>query len=146
LENWVNLNKLKPEPSSPAEIKDLLDLIDRDLKDSQASGVSIDQRFKTAYEAALIAAKLTLRASGYRTVGGGLQHHNLIFSLPLTIDAETELVTKFQAFSKKRHLASYEAMGLVSKQELKEMIELAEDLHQRVRKWLKANHPELWEG
>lgn len=71
LQDWVNLNKLKPEPSSPAEIRDLLALVARNLKDCQASGVSIDQRFKTAYEAALVAAKTALRACGYKTVGGG---------------------------------------------------------------------------
>lgn len=143
LENWVKLNKLKPEPTSPTEIKDLLAVIDRDLKDCQVTVVSIDQRFKTAYEAALISAKAALRASGYRTGGGGLQHHDLIFSLPLTIGAEQELVIRFQALSKKRHQASYEVRGAVSEQELEEMIELARYLRESVQAWLKANRPEL---
>lgn len=123
----------------------MLALVERNLKDCQASGISIDQRFKTACEAALVTAKAALHASGFRTIGGGPQHHDLIFSLPLTIETETELVIKFQAFGKKRHLASYEVMGTISEQELKEMIELAQHLRQRVKEWLKANHPELLE-
>jgi len=144
-ENLVEQGKLLPEPTSPEEIKDLITSSDSYLTDSRSTGISIGLRFNAAYQSALLSAKAALRACGYRTVRGGGHHNLIIFSLPLTIGTDSQMSIDFQTFSHKRHRAFYESIESVSEQELREMIELAEDLRQRVEEWLKANHPELLE-
>lgn len=144
LENWVSLKKLQREPASKNETADLLKNVDEFLTDSKSTTVSNNTRFNTAYNAALLLAKVALRACGYRTAGSGAHHFDLIWSLHETIGTPSDFSEKFQKFSKKRHQSSYDAIP-VSDKELKGMIELAEDLYRRVRKWLKANHPELLE-
>ena len=42
-----------------------------------------------------------------------------------------------------RNFADYEMMGIVSEQELKEMVILASELHDMTTEWLKKNYPEL---
>jgi hypothetical protein len=44
---------------------------------------------------------------------------------------------------KKRNLTSYEFGGRISDREAEEMAALAQDLNQRVRTWIKKNHPQL---
>jgi hypothetical protein len=41
------------------------------------------------------------------------------------------------------NLTSYEIGGNISEQEAEEMAALAEELHNRVRRWLKSKHPML---
>lgn len=51
----------------PDAIKNLLTIVERDLKDANVAGVSEDRRFEAAFNAARTAATIALRASGYRT-------------------------------------------------------------------------------
>jgi hypothetical protein len=69
--------------SSKQEITNLLGIVARDLKDSQAKDVSDDWRFAIAYNAALQAATAALAASGYRA-GRDSHHYRVIQSLELT--------------------------------------------------------------
>jgi hypothetical protein len=45
LEKWAEYGWLKPEPTSPDEIRSLLTIVDRDLKDANVVGLSEDRRF-----------------------------------------------------------------------------------------------------
>src|SRR5215471_12564816 len=54
--DWVNNGWLVAHKSSKQEIANLLGIVARDLKDSQAKDVSDDWRFAIAYNAALQAA------------------------------------------------------------------------------------------
>jgi hypothetical protein len=59
---WV-----RREPTSQNEIKSLMSIVDRDLKDAGVRAISEDRRFEAAFNAARTAANLALRACGYRT-------------------------------------------------------------------------------
>jgi hypothetical protein len=85
LSKWVEYGWLRREPTSPAEIKDLLGIVDRSLADSKVEGVSTDLRFIAAFNAALCVATTGLRASGVRTVTQAGPHVKTIESLELTI-------------------------------------------------------------
>ncbi len=50
---------------------------------------------------------------------------------------------RLDAFRKKRHIGDDEQAGLVSKAEANEMVALARQLREEVKKWLQVNHPEL---
>jgi hypothetical protein len=78
--DWVKNGWLVAHKSSKQEITNLLGIVARDLKDSQAKDVSDDWRFAIAYNAALQAATAALAASGYRA-GRDSHHYRVIQSL-----------------------------------------------------------------
>lgn len=143
LEKWLENAWLRKEPTSRDEIKGLLAIVDRDLKDANVSAISEDRRFEAAFSAARTLANAALRARGYRTVAQVGPHEKTIESLALTIQADSKLINRLKAFSKKRNATSYDSAGNVSKQELDSVIKTATELKSRVLAWLHENHPEL---
>jgi hypothetical protein len=143
LAKWAEYGWLRAEPTSPAEIEDLMGIVNRDLHDAQVQAISEDRRFEAAFNAARTAANVALRACGYRTASQLGHHLKTIESLEFTIQADPRLIQKLRVFSKKRNATSYDSAGNVSEQELEEMIRIAEGLRQRVAEWLRENHPEL---
>ena len=59
----------------------------------------------------------------------------------MKLDAQT--IDRLNAFRRKRHIADYERVGMVSEQEIGNMLALAKKLRTAVVEWLKKNHPEL---
>jgi hypothetical protein len=143
LEKWAEYGWLKPEPSSRNEIRSLLAIVDRDLKDANLAGLSEDRRFEAAFSAARTSANIALRASGYRTAIQPGHHIKTIESLELTIRADAKLVQRMKMLSKKRNATSYDSAGNVSKQELDLAMKTAIELRRDVVGWLEKNHPEL---
>lgn len=143
LEKWAEYGWLKVEPSSPDEIRDLLEIVTRALKDSKVEAISEDLRFQAAFSAALTSANIALRASGYRTRVQTGHHQKIVESLELTLKSDPKLIQKLKVFSKKRNATSYDAAGNISEQELEQAIRVAEELQQSVSIWLRQNHPEF---
>ena len=129
LKQWLELKLLRPEPTSPDEIKGLLGIVSTRLDDSRVEASSADTRFEAAYRSALTSATIALRASGYRTVGSG--HHVKTFeSLALTIEASDKTARKLKTFNNRRTQSNYDVSGVVSSQDLAEMIKLAAKLQE----------------
>lgn len=143
LEKWAEYGWLKPEPTSPDEIRSLLTIVDRDLKDASVAGLSEDRRFEAAFSAARTSANIALRASGYRTAVQAGHHMKTIESLELTMKADAKLIQRMKTLSKKRNATSYDSAGNVSSQEVELAIKTAIDLRRDVVAWLTQNHPEL---
>ena len=72
---------LVKQPSSKKEVEDLFKIVERDLHDSKADGVSDDWQFGIAYNAALKLATILIRSAGYRVKGHG-HHMNTIALIP----------------------------------------------------------------
>ena len=142
LQDWLNEGRLKAHKTSRKEIEQLFAVFERDMTDARAEDLSADRRFATAYNAALMAARAALAASGYRTSGEG-GHYWTIQSLAFTLQLDTSTITKFNKFRQKRNISDYEMIGMVSEQEVSEMVALAKTLRETVADWLKNNHPEL---
>lgn len=142
LEDWLNEGRLKSHKTSRKEIEQLFTVFDRDIADAQAVGLSADRRFATAYNAALMAARAALAASGYRTSGEG-GHYWTIRSLAFTLELDNKTISKLNKFRQKRNITDYEMIGMVSEQEVGEMVTLAQELREMVTVWLKENHPEM---
>ena len=106
LEEWLQNGWLRLHRSSREEIRNLLALCDRDLRDSRATNISSDNRFIMAYNAALQAATAALVASGYRTEKGD-HHYRTLQSLEFTIGAESKVVAQLDALRKKRSFNIY---------------------------------------
>ena len=140
--DWVQYGWLTEHQSSGEEIKNLLGVVDRDLRECQAKGLGADWRFAIAYNAALQAATAALAAAGYRSTRDSY-HYRVFQSREYTIKAEPELIHRLDAFRKKRNLSSYEMGGTVSDGEAKEMAAEAAELRRAVEQWIQAEHPEL---
>ena len=142
LQGWLNNKWLKSHKTSVDEIKQLFQIAKRDLHDAGVSAISPDWRLTMAYNAALRCAAIALNVCGYRTAGEG-HHERSIESLKYTINADPDLIDKFNRFRKKRHISSYDMAGTVSEYEVDEAIRFARELYKLVKDWLKKNHPEL---
>lgn len=142
LQDWLKSGRLKAHKTGSREIAQLLALADRDLADARINDLSVDRRFAIAYNAALQIATAALAASGFRAPQEG-HHYWTIQSLAFTMNLDGKTIEKLDKFRKKRNISDYEMTGMVSEQEVKEMLALAENLSASVREWLQDNHPEL---
>jgi len=104
---------------------------DRDLEACQTPGLDPDWKLNIAHNAALQLATAALAACGFRA-SRQAHHYRVIQSLTFTIEADADLVAQLDAFRKKRNIADYERAGVVSEQEVAEMIDLARELRRTV--------------
>lgn len=119
-----------------------MQVVDRDLSDSAAEGLSADWRMNIAYNAALQAATVALAAAGFRAARDA-HHYRVIQSLRETIGVDASVVATFDAFRKKRNITGYERIGLVSDADADAMRALAIALRSDVTAWLKKHHAAL---
>jgi hypothetical protein len=144
LSDWQKNGWLQEHQTSPEEIGGLLALVERDLADAEAEGLSADWRMAIAYNAALQAATAALAAAGYRATRD--QHHyRVIQSLRDTVGVDAPKVNTFDVFRKKRNAAGYERAGIISDTDATAMRDFAQSLGDQVVRWLKKNHPALLE-
>ena len=142
MQDWLRNAWLTEHETSREEIADLLSLIDRDLRDCRASGLSADWQLGIAYNAALQVAVAGLAAEGYRTTRES-HHYRAIHALARTLGLDNTTIAQLDAFRKKRNISDYERAGGTSDREAGEMISLAQKLRKELVHWLRAQHPEL---
>lgn len=142
LKDWLASGWLVEHKTNSKEISDLFRVADRDLKDCQESNLSLDWRLSIAYNAALQLARAALAAEGFRA-GRASHHYRVIQSLAYTIKADDRIIVLLDQFRKKRNISDYDRAGTVSKQEVREMINLAMALRADIEDWIRSKHPEL---
>lgn len=142
LPDWQKNGWLTSHQSGANELRDLLGVLDRDLKDSAVDDISTDARLGMAYNAALKAGTIALAAAGYRA-SRDQPHYRVIQSLSLTIGASAAEIATLDAFRKKRNVSDYDRAGTTSEAEVAELRTLATKLRERVVAWVKTNHAEL---
>lgn len=145
LHDWLENGWLLEHRTSAQEISDLLKAVERDLADARTPALSADWKLNIAYNAALQAATAALAAAGYRA-SREQHYYRIIHSLAHTVGLEESLIARFDRFRVKRNLGTYERPGTISDHEASEMIELAEELRDRAKAWLKKNHRDLLKG
>lgn len=142
LNDWKRAGWLVDHASSREEVRDLLALADRDLRDCRAAEISLDWRFAIAYNAALQCAKAALAVSGYRPARGEGGHFRVIQSLAYTLGSPKETMGQLEAFRKKRNIGEYDLAGAISETEATEVLTLAVELRKELARWMGENHPE----
>jgi len=117
--------------------------VDRDLHDAASSEISTDWQFGIAYNAALKLCTILVYAEGYRATTG-LQHYRTIQAMALILGVSfKEDVVFLDACRKKRNIVEYDAAGMATEKEAKELREFTVQLRVTVVDWLKQNHPEF---
>ena len=125
------------------EIRNLLAIVDRDLHDAGASEISTDWQFGIAYNAALKLCTILVYAEGYRAATG-LQHYRTIQAMALILGVSfKEDVVFLDACRKKRNIVEYDAAGMATEKEAKELREFTVQLRGTTVDWMKQNHPEF---
>lgn len=94
LQRLLSEGRLRRQPASGQEIRDLLAVAGRDLDDARISLLSPDRRFATAYNAALQLATVLLRAESFRTAGPG-HHQTTISAIPLVLGCRLQSSADF---------------------------------------------------
>ena len=142
LKQWEDNGWLKPHRTSRKEIKNLLDIVDRDMLDA-GSAISTEWRFGIAYNAAVKLCRILLSAEGFRP-SHELQHYRTLAALPEILgEAKKPDAEYLDDCRKKRNIVEYEYVGGASGADADELIEFVKDLRDEVIAWLKKNHPEL---
>jgi PBP1b-binding outer membrane lipoprotein LpoB len=142
LDNLLGIS-LEPIESDPLTIQRLMEAAKRNIKDSQITAVSNENRFDAAYKAIMQMANAALQANGYRTLTSKPGHHQtMIQTLPNTIGLEKETMIVLDALRKQRNVADYSG-DLVADSAVSECIDHAEQLWAQLNKWLVREHPEL---
>lgn len=133
---------IRAHETSAQEIGNLLAIVQRDVQQSQTTGLGPEWRFDIAYNAALQCATAALAASGYQAERQN-KHMRTIETLAFTILLESKDVVLLDRCRRKRHVAVYEQVGAVSDQEADEMVTLAQRLQKQLEAWLQERHSQL---
>lgn len=135
--------QLRKHKTSPREMEELLAVVERDLKDADQPGLSLDRRFATAYNAALQLATITLHAAGYRTAGHG-HHWATLHVLPEIMGSKAQNRADYlDACRTKRNVADYDRAGEISEVEVAEILDEVGKFRSDLLKWLRTHHPHL---
>ena len=142
LKQWEANGWLRKHETSPEEIRNLLMIVDRDVKDA-AEGISADWRFGIAYNAALKLCMVLLYAEGYKAERT-LQHYRTIQALPLILGPDKkEDAAYLEACRSKRNIVEYDYVGGATDDDADELLAFVQDLKSEVEVWLKEYHPDL---
>ena len=139
LAEWTKNGWLRPHKSSKEEIMNLLEIVERDLKDASAKGLSDDWKFGIAYNAALKLCTILLHSSGYQAEKN-LAHYRTLQSLPIILGNKYKSDADYlDTCRKKRNETEYDFAGNVSEDEVRELLDFCKELKSAVLNWLKKN-------
>ncbi len=143
LKKWATEKRLRPHKTTQKEISNLIAIVERDARDASVVGSSADARFVSAYNASLKLCTILLYASGFRTSGTGA-HFNTIEAMPAILGDEARKDADYlDSCRTNRNHAEYDFVGVVSEDEVEELILFTKQLRTRVLNWLSENHNDL---
>lgn len=137
LEQLLGQGRLSRQNTSRREVRSLLEVVERLLRDAEVEGVSADGRFVSAYGAVLQTATMLIRCHGYRTKGIG-HHYTTFQALSAVLPDEKKLISYFEACRSKRNLADYTQTGAVSEKEVRDLIAEARAFLSQVRQIISS--------
>ncbi len=143
LQNWLNNNWIRKHTSSAQEINNLLEIVERDIKDAGFREVSPDWRFGIAYNAALKLCTILLYAEGFRPERN-LAHYRTIQSMPLILGPDKEEDANYlDTCRTKRNTLEYDYAGGITHEEADELLNFVSELKKEVVDWIWKKHPEF---
>ena len=143
LQEWHRNGWLRAHTTTPRQISDLFEIVDRDLHDARSERLSADWQFGIAYNAALKLCTIILYASGFRPEKS-LAHYRTIQALAAILGPGRQSdVDYLDTCRAKRNKAEYDIAGQIGVEEARELVTFTEELRADVVSWLDGNHPEL---
>lgn len=143
LQLWLKNNWIRKHSSSPQEINNLLEIVERDIRDAEFREVSPDWRFGIAYNAALKLCMALLYAEGFRPERN-LAHYRTIQSMPLILGPEKEEDANYlDTCRTKRNTLEYDYAGGITHEEADELLDYVSELKKEVVNWIRKMHPGL---
>ena len=144
LEQWRQNNWLMASKPTLTEITQLFEIVERELGDSEVTGLSPEGRFTHAYTAALMLCTIALRTSGYKVGKGEGHHKRTIDALPFSIgDEYRSLADQIELSSRLRGQSIYDRAHVTEKKDADELHATATQLRTVVLEWMRATHPDL---
>lgn len=144
LTDWANNGWIRTHRTSKQEIKQLLEIVERDLNDAQHNELSSDWRFGIAYNAALKLCTISMYTEGYRPEKT-LAHYRTLQALPLILGSEKKNDADYlNSCRMKRNIVEYDYVGGATNADADELIEFVNDLKKDVLDWLGKTHPEFY--
>jgi hypothetical protein len=142
LQTWANNGWLKPHQTSKQEITQLLEIVNRDLKDSKQHKLSADWRFGIAYNAALKLCTILMYIEGFKPEKA-LAHYLTLRALPLILgsvkDDDADYLDSCRA---KRNIVEYDYIGGVTETDANELIAFTKEFKNEVLEWIKVKYPQ----
>jgi hypothetical protein len=139
----LTIGQIKEHPPDAGEIQQLLTAAQRNVRDARVREVTPETRFDAAYRAIMQAALAAMMAHGYRPDTNRPGHHmTVVQALPLTIGLSAARVTVLDALRRKRNVSDYTGQD-VDDESAESCAAEAERLLEDVRRWLRANKPNL---
>ena len=144
LNRLLEADRLARHRTSKRELDALRGAIERNLRDAGLAGLSADNRYGLAYEAALLAAKLAVHAAGYRVKALPGAHRTSLEALGLVLGSEhQDRVDYFELCRRKRNELSYEAANIVTERQAHEILMEVRQLVRVVEDWIRVHHRSL---
>ena len=141
LEQWLTEGKLKAHQTTSQEVAQLMEAVERNIRDASIEELSADNRFTIAYQAALQLATIVLYASGYRPSASMGHHYVTLQSLRFTMGSSSKSRAYYLDNCRKmRNASEYERSGVVSDHGVEELLEEVGTFRQDVLDWLKKFH------
>jgi hypothetical protein len=140
--NLLNANRVAAEPTSKGELDRLRSIVLLRLSDVDARGLSDEQRFIIAYDAARTLSTMVVRASGYRPKKAG-GHYNTFVALAVADAAFVQLSAYFNVCRMKRNESEYDFAGSITKAEADELTDAARRFVVEVEGWIAVRRPDL---
>ncbi|MBQ8755161.1 MAG: hypothetical protein IJZ19_09030 [Lentisphaeria bacterium] len=140
---WQNNGWLRPHVTDKNEIANLLAIVDRDMEDAAADGISDDWKFGIAYNAALKLATIMLYAAGFKPEKN-LAHYRTLLALEFTIGVHRKDDAAYlDACRVKRNIVEYDNIGGASHAEAIELLDFVKELKEEVLEILAEKYPVL---
>lgn len=128
LQQWESNGWLRPHKTSREEVTKLLEIVERDLKDAKAAGISEDWRFGIAYNAALKLCTILIYAEGYRAEKN-LAHYRTLQALPIVLGIQhNDDADYLDACRTKRNTVEYDYVGGATDADAEELVRFAHEV------------------
>lgn len=140
-ERLIKANRIKVFQSNNNDIKQLLQLANRDLRTATRNlEESPDWAYSIAYNSILQAGRALMFNDGYRPRGGE-QHATVVEFIEERLGKEfSDQVRLFDPMCRKRHKIIYEVAGLISKKEAEQAVNFAQKFVEEITEIIKGQN------
>ena len=125
------------QSTSSAEIKSLMAIIERDLRQADLPGLHSDGIFGFLYNAALQLATILVRLEGERFGGAGHHRETIRRARDLVTDDLSSAIIVFETSRRKRNASVYDKVGVITQTDITNLREAIDSIKSWVQEQAK---------